>query len=396
MKRLFSLFIIWSLIFVIGPALAIDAMRGAAVSAASLFANANFGDLPTKHPYNRSIQYLQNKNIIKGYSDNTVRADRLINRAEFLKLLLEGFNTPLQAGSQCFSDIDGSAWFATYVCTAKTKGIVNGLPDGSFQPGRNINKAEAIKIIVNTIGIPQKIVESKFSDVTHDDWFHPFVTTGEEGNFLEEKESHFNPGENYSRGQVSEILYRVLSAQDQNQTVYTGSDSSNDLSESDKNILKWQLFAFDHINQLRADNGIDPIKINPLLNEIAKAHSQDMALNIKTMSHDGSLGEQAHERIKEGKVPQIGSTVHTTLPFPKNIGWSGENVGMRNIQNFENNAEKALISQHEWFMDEAIDVANHRTTMLSTLFPFTEVGIGLSLDEQGNLWITEDYISIQN
>lgn len=356
---------------------------------------ASFGDLPTQHPYHRGIDYLQNKGIIKGYDDNTVRADRLINRAEFLKLLLEGFGTSLSPGSACFTDINGSEWFATYVCTAKSNGIVNGLPDGSFQPGRNINKVEAVKIIVNTLGIPQAITNSQFSDVNADDWFHDFVSSAEAGNFLEESGSRFSPGENYSRGQISEILFRILSSQDQNQTSYTGSNTSGKLDNQSQQLLEWQLFALDHINQLRAENGVEPIKMNPLLNEIARIHSEDMGVNIKEMSHDGSLGEQAHDRIKEGKVPVINGSGFTNIPFPKNIGWSGENVGMRNIKNFGNSGEKAIVSQHEWFMDEPTDVANHRTTMLSTLFPFTEVGIGLYLDDSGNLWITEDYISIQ-
>lgn len=377
MKRMSGLLLVWSLVFV----------------SWSFSAHAEFGDLPTKHPYHRGLNYLQQKGLINGYDDNTVRADAPINRAEFLKLLLEGFDIPLQAGNACFTDINGSEWFATYVCTAKSKGIVDGLPDGSFQAWRNINKAESLKIIINVLGIPQKISTSRFSDVKGDAWFSDFVTTAEQGNFLEEQGSQFSPASNYSRGQIAEILYRILSAQDNNQTIYTGTETPRELSENEQQLLQWQLFALDHINQLRAENGVAPIKMNPLLNEVARIHSEDMARNIKAMSHDGSRGEQAHERIKQGKVPNLVGEGFNTLRVPDKIGWSGENVGMRNIWNFGGSGEAAIKNQHEWFMDEPEDIPNHRTTMLSTLYPFSEVGIGLSLDEQGNLWITEDYIS---
>jgi hypothetical protein len=380
MKRILALVLAWALIF----------------GHFSLSANADFGDLPPSHKYYRAIESLKGMNIIRGYTDNTVRPDRFINRAEFMKLLVEGLQMTLDDGSACFTDIEGSEWFAIYICTGKSKGIVSGLPDGSFQPGRNINKAETMKIIVNTLNLPKAETFSQYSDVPKEAWFHDFIATGEAGNILEEKEVNYDPAENYSRGQISEILYRVLSNLTNNRTVYTGSETPSGLEERERQMIKWQLFALDHINQLRKENGKEAIKLNTELTEIAGIHSQDMGINIKEMSHDGSLGELAHERVKQGKVPLIPGSGFTTVSFPKKITWSGENVGMRNIHNFGGSIEDAIVSQHLWFMDEPVDETNHRTTMLSSLFPFTEVGIGLHLDETGNLWITEDYISIQN
>lgn len=159
---------------------------------------------------------------------------------------------------------------------------------------------------------------------------------------------------------------------------------------------QWREFAFGHINQLRAENG-NPgdLVMNSLLNDIAMTHSKDMSFNIKDMSHDGSLGETATERIKEGKVPDHenpGQFVY--LPFPDGIGWSGENVGRRYVSGFNGDVEAAIVHQHEWFMDEPMDQGhNHRTTMLSSLAPFSEVGIGIYLDDEGIVWITEDFIS---
>lgn len=82
------------------------------------------------------------------------------------------------------------------------------------------------------------------------------------------------------------------------------------------------------------------------------------------------------------------------FPFPDGIGWSGENIGRRYISGFYNDVEAAIVDQHEWFLDEPTDEGhNHRTTMLSSLAPFSEIGIGIYLDDEGIVWITEDYIS---
>ncbi len=167
-----------------------------------------------------------------------------------------------------------------------------------------------------------------------------------------------------------------------------------EVSEEELNTT-YRQYALNHINQLRADNEKEPLTLNEQTSEIALAHSRDMAENLGALSHDGSLGETASERIKQGKVPDFANPGQfITLPHPNNIGWSGENVGMRDTHFFES-IEAAIDDQHLWFMDEADDEYNHRTTMLSTLAPFSAIGIGLYMDELGRLWITEDFISLQ-
>jgi uncharacterized protein YkwD len=158
-------------------------------------------------------------------------------------------------------------------------------------------------------------------------------------------------------------------------------------------LTAWRNYAFNDINRIRRENGQDPLVMNDQLNEIAQRHSDDMATYIKEMSHDGSLGEKADERIKEGKVPNIQTHALETVATPLNIGWSGENVGMRDMDSYNKDVEQSIAAQHEWFMDEPDNEFNHRTTMLSSMAPFTEIGIGLTLDSQNRIWITEDFIS---
>jgi len=180
-------------------------------------------------------------------------------------------------------------------------------------------------------------------------------------------------------------------------TVQQPNVQAGDAKEASQEALNttYRQHALNHMNQLRAENGKEPLVLNDLLSEIALAHSRDMAENLGAMSHDGSLGETASERIKQGKVPDFANPGQfTTLPYPDGIGWSGENVGMRDTHYFDS-IEAAIEDQHLWFMDEPDDEYNHRTTMLSTLAPFSTVGIGLYLDDIGRLWITEDFVSIQ-
>jgi len=158
-------------------------------------------------------------------------------------------------------------------------------------------------------------------------------------------------------------------------------------------IETWRAFALADINRLRAENGgAAPAIRNALLDRIATIHSMDMALNLKALSHDGSLGETAHQRIREGKVPDVMNHVFIYVPHPDNIGWSAENVGFTTRRN-KQTVEQAITAVHGYFMNEPADQANHRTTMLGTINAYSEVGIGPFIDADGTLWLTEDYIT---
>lgn len=359
-------------------------------------AHADFADLPSNYYYYKAFKYLEEHEIVGGYADGTVRPGNLINRAELVKMVVEGFKLSVVIPSEpCFPDVELSAWFSAPICAAKDRGIVSGQPDGNFVPIRNVNKAEALKIIIRVTNLEIPTGVSKFSDVHDDAWFYPYVLAAEQGNYLEETGPLFNPTAEYTRGQIAQILYRILITRELGEDKFVEGEIPKPPTAAEVKMLQWQLFAFDDINRIRKENGIGPLKLNPLLNVIATIHSQDMGLNIRAMSHEGSLGEQAHERIKQGKVPDVYKLVFIKVPVPENIAASGENVGKRNIEQFGGSVEKAIIDQHEFFMDEPDNEVNHRTTMLSKIYPFSEIGIGLFLDHENNLWITEDFISIK-
>jgi len=115
-------------------------------------ANAAFSDI-VNSPYKTAIDYVKSQGIVEGYQDGTYRPNDAITRAAFSKIVVESLDVTLEAGSNCFSDIPAKEWYATYVCTAKTLGIVSGNPGGTFDPAASINYAAAAKIVVEANGI---------------------------------------------------------------------------------------------------------------------------------------------------------------------------------------------------------------------------------------------------
>jgi hypothetical protein len=110
-----------------------------------------YSDAPFSKAETAGISLLTNAGALEGNPDGTFRPARLLNRAEFLKIVLASADISTSPDNpNCFPDVRSSDWFSQYVCEAKERGIVQGNPDGYFRPARNVNLAEAVKMLVET------------------------------------------------------------------------------------------------------------------------------------------------------------------------------------------------------------------------------------------------------
>jgi hypothetical protein len=142
--------------------------------------------------YREAICVAEQFNIISG-SNGFFNPDNNINRAEVSKILVTGplvilgLLTEAEANQlnnafseQNFSDVPRTAWFYGFVETALVTGIVDGYPNGTFQPGNALNRAEAAKVIVNTMLqlSPETFGPSESlaaNTIPGDQWFAPYV-----------------------------------------------------------------------------------------------------------------------------------------------------------------------------------------------------------------------------
>jgi hypothetical protein len=168
-----------------------------------------------------AIQYLYDKGIVSGYPDGTFKPNNGLNRAEMLKILVGaiGLSPSVSDFHDCFPDVK-SEWFAPYVCYAKSLNWVSGYPDGTFGPAVIVNKAETLKMLLNTQKITLKSATGNvFSDVPKTDWYAIYVETAESLGLLEETSGNYHPGDSMERGTVSENLYRALLLDQEQQQV---------------------------------------------------------------------------------------------------------------------------------------------------------------------------------
>lgn len=192
---------------------------------------ASFQDLGESDVNFEAIDFLRSQGIISGYPDGTFRPDATLNRAELTKIVVESSDVEISEDEECFPDLVEGSWYAKYVCTAFELGVVEGYPDGTFKPSQEINRAEAVKIILEAEGLELK-EGSSYVDVKEGQWYELYVDTAYDLNYLPYLNS-FGAGEDVLRRNFSEMYYRAIKARENIDRVYEVSVSLDEPYYSD-------------------------------------------------------------------------------------------------------------------------------------------------------------------
>ena len=106
----------------------------------------DYTDVISTNWFNNAVSTLSNAGIITGYEDGTFRPNEPITRAEFATIASR-FSNVIYRGESSFTDVPTTHWASKYVALAENLGWITGYPDGSFQPSKNITRAEAMTLI---------------------------------------------------------------------------------------------------------------------------------------------------------------------------------------------------------------------------------------------------------
>lgn len=178
------------------------------------FSNKPFTDVPASSTGFESIDYLRTQNVVRGYMDGTYKPNARINRAEFVEFIINPFILDTNGRGECvkknasttsmtifFSDVSKDAWYAENVCFSKIKEIVDGYPNGTFNPAGFINFVEAAKIISNVFSLQIQ------NEGTGEFWYRPYVKNLSDLHAIPVSIQRFD--QQLTRGEMAEIVYRL-------------------------------------------------------------------------------------------------------------------------------------------------------------------------------------------
>lgn len=153
-----------------------------------------FEDVQSNHEHAEAIDYLSKEGIINGYPDGSFRPELEVNRAEALKILLlaNGITESVQYGNQ-FPDVIQDDWFAPFIALAREREIVDGYPDGFFRPEEKVNLVEATKMLLTAgnVDLQNYTTERQlFEDTESIAWYIPFLAYAKKFEMLEPDEEN--------------------------------------------------------------------------------------------------------------------------------------------------------------------------------------------------------------
>jgi len=171
-----------------------------------------FRDVPRSHQNYVGITYLSSEGVVSGYDDGAFKPEGPINRAEVLKIILGGSDIQVDTEFTAdFPDVDKGAWFAPYVYKAKKLGFVKGNDsDGTFTPGRQVNLAEFLKMLLSANNINSESFKDKdlAKNVSEDEWFAPYINYAiASGMVTKDVDGNVDIGKNLTRGEVCNMMY---------------------------------------------------------------------------------------------------------------------------------------------------------------------------------------------
>jgi cysteine-rich repeat protein len=178
------------------------------------------------HKFQSSIELLHSRGIVEGYGGGKFQPEILINRAEFLKILMlavfgeESYSSDRGA---CFSDFGGvSQWYWAHACAAKERGVVEGYPDGTYRGEKTVNLAEALKMSTEA----WEMRRPAYPDGPPN-WYDPYFDVAASRRvFLH---LPYDPGHLMKRGEMAQLLVGL----GQPVQTITQTQESVDVTESD-------------------------------------------------------------------------------------------------------------------------------------------------------------------
>jgi len=166
-----------------------------------------YNDVRDKDIYSKGIKFLTDEGIVSGYRDGSFGYTRKINRAEFLKIVMESLPVDLDSVSKenCFKDVKKTDWYYEYACVAKTLSFVAGYSDGTFRPSNSVTFPEALKMMLSVYGfIPDTTVP----------WYTGVVKMGASYNLIPITTKSFNSY--FTRAEMADMVTRMMNIENEN------------------------------------------------------------------------------------------------------------------------------------------------------------------------------------
>lgn len=165
----------------------------------------------------KQISVLASKGIINGTSINTFSPERMVKRADFLKLIVNVLNLKSDIKDN-FEDVEVNSYYYNEIAIAKALGITSGVGGNKFNPHDSISRQDMMVIVNKALFIagkpckaPNKNVLDKYNDLSSiSDYARESISALVSEGIILGVENSINPHGTTSRAEAAVVLYKIL------------------------------------------------------------------------------------------------------------------------------------------------------------------------------------------
>lgn len=172
----------------------------------------SFKDVSKDAYYYKAVQDLVEKGVIDGYPDGTFKPNNSVTRAEFSAFLAKILDLDTtDISNPNFKDVHTNAWYYNAVAALANQGLVGGYEDGTFQPNKQITRAEIAALLTRVCNLSADGQTTlPFADVPANSWYKEVVTALYQSKLVSGKtNTTFAPNDHATRAEATVFLHRA-------------------------------------------------------------------------------------------------------------------------------------------------------------------------------------------
>ena len=167
-----------------------------------------------------AIEDLASRGILNGVNDTSFAPDQTMTRAQFAAVTVRALGLTPKSNA-VFSDVGAASWYAPYVGTANTYGIVNGTSADTFSPEATITREQATVMVsraAKLCGMDTNLENAEILDVlsqfgdypTSSAWARQSLAFCYQNGILSPSVLDIQPKEAVTRGEVAAMVDQML------------------------------------------------------------------------------------------------------------------------------------------------------------------------------------------
>ncbi|MBD5148828.1 MAG: S-layer homology domain-containing protein [Oscillibacter sp.] len=166
-------------------------------------AASSFPDVGEDAAYAEAVEVLSDMDIMVGDETGHFNPDKPVTRAEMAAIICRvlGETENLPMDSSLFPDVADCFWGNGYIIKAATLDIIKGYEDGSFHPDDTVTYAQALTMVVRTMGLEE-------TAIALGGYPGGYIKAAEENGFAGEFTA--SPEDLLMRWQVAEIIFALF------------------------------------------------------------------------------------------------------------------------------------------------------------------------------------------